>query len=73
MEIHYKQPIKRHPTVDLIHVKQGASRSHHCNVCGDTGHNQYKCKILHADFGISPLANEDKLARKTLIVKTISN
>ena len=56
-----------------MHVKQGGSRIHHCNVRGDIGHNQYKFKILHSDFVIFPLPKKDKLARKTLIVKILSN
>lgn len=67
-----KKTSKRRATVDLMHVKKGGSRTHHCNVCGDRGHNQYKCKRLHTDFGVFPLANKDKLARKTLIVKILS-
>ena len=64
---------KRRATVGSMYVNQDGSRINHWNVCGDRGHNQYKCKILHSDFGIFPLANKDKLARKTLIVKILSN
>lgn len=55
-----------------MHVGKGVSRIHHCNVCGNRDHNQYTCKRLHSDFGVFPLANKDKLVRKSLIMKILS-
>lgn len=61
-----------HATLDSMHVRKGGSRIHNCNVCGDRGYNQYKCKRLDSDFGVFPLGNKDKVAKYTLIMKILS-
>lgn len=63
---------KRSATLDLFHVRRGGSRIYHCNVCGDRGHNQYKCQRLENDFGAFLLGNIDKVARYTLITNILS-
>ena len=56
----------------MCNVRQGGSRIHHCNVCGDRGHNQYKCQKLENDYGSFPLGNKDKVAKDTLIMNIVS-
>ena len=38
----------------------------HCSLCGDTGHHQYNCMRLKADFGGEPLPNKNCIVRDIL-------
>ena len=57
----------------MCNVRRGGSRIHRCNVCGDKGHNQYKCTKLENDYGSFPLGNKDKVAKDTLIMNIVSS
>ena len=63
---------KRKAVNDLCNVQRGGSRIQRCNVCGDRGHNQYKCQKLENDYGAFPLGNKDKVAKDTLVMNIVS-
>ena len=51
---------------DKTVVERGCDKKKHCGLCGDTGHHQYNCRRLKADFGGVPLPNKNRTVRDTL-------
>ena len=51
---------------DKTVIERNIEKKKHCGLCGDTGHHQYNCMRLKADFGGEPLSNKNRIVRDRL-------
>ena len=63
---------------DITIVRRGVDNKKHCGLCGDTGHHQYNCRRLKADFVGEPLPRKnrdvrDRLAKNILCAVSLTS